>query len=127
MMKMMSTLALVPLLAAGCQTLTEPLPEPAAFEGIVTAVIPGVEGRVELRLEAVRAVANPDAEFHEYPGRVTVHVGPGTKIFGKNGEELTELQASDIQIGVKVHVWADVELRSDPPQYPANQIVIQVQ
>lgn len=121
MPKIAYMLLLVPLLTA-CQTLTEPLAEPAALEGTVMAVAPLDQGRVQLRIETIRPLADPAAVFSD---RATVYVEQETKVFRRDGEELKELQAGGIQIGDKVRVWIGAELRSDPPQYNASQVVVE--
>ncbi len=121
MPKIAYMLLLVPLLAA-CLTLTEPLAEPAAFEGNVMAVAPLDQGRVQLRVETIRPLADPGAGFSD---PATVYVEQGTKIFRRDGVELKVIEANDIQIGAKVSIWIGAELRSDPLQYSASQIVVE--
>lgn len=122
MPKIAYTLLLVPLLAAACQTLTEPLEGPAAFEGTVATVASSNPGRFQMRIETVQAIEDPGARF---PDPVTVYFGEGTKIFRRDGGELKVIEASDVEIGEKVRIWIGAELRSDPLQYGASQVVVQ--
>ncbi len=121
MLKIAYMLLLVPLLTA-CQTLTEPLEGPAAFEGTVATVASSNPGLFQMRIETVQAIEDPGARF---PDPVTVYFGEGTKIFRRDGGELKVIEASDVEIGDKVRIWIGAELRSDPPQYDASQVVIE--
>lgn len=116
--------ALVTLLAtAACQELVEPLADPPEFEGTVTHVSLDGLGSISVALSKALGGATFDRAGFNFRA---ANEAPVAAMFVREGNgAAVEASIQDINVGDKVEIWTTgVEMRSDPPQYTATQIVI---
>lgn len=105
--------------AAACQQLVESLPEPANLQGSVSSI--STNETLQLGLEDIASIEGGSGE---YPSGTIIHGSADTRILREQSGELEPISRDEIQVGDMVRVWIDAELRSDPPQYSAIQIVV---
>lgn len=120
-------------LLAACADPVEILAEPAVAEGIVERHLVMEEKSLlyltEVQYPGTSEECTPGQHCYcapdEYcPQRASVHVEAETRVFARTPDGYVGISASRIVEGDRVLVWADVMLRSDPPQFPATQVVV---